>query len=268
MLRVGVALLGAKITAAQIAGLGRGMPAFVLVAVVLTILLGLGLARMLRRPAEEGLISGCSVGICGASAALTIAAVMPATKENERFTLLVVVGVTLFSTVAMIVYPLLVQLLQFSGLQAGVFLGGTVHDVAQVIAAAMMLGPETTDAATVVKLLRVAMLAPVAMAVAWAYRVRLAAPEGQQRPPLLPWFLLVFLLLVSLASMGPIGPDWTQAASAASRWALLLAIAAAGIKTNFADLLRIGLTPVLMLLCETLFIALFVLAGVWWFMRV
>lgn len=263
VLRIGVALLGAKITVAQIAGLGPVMPALILAAVVLTILLGLGLARLFRRPTEEGLLSGCAVGICGASAALTIAAVLPPTRENERFTLLVVVGVTLFSTLAMIVYPLLLHVLQFSGTEAGIFLGGTIHDVAQVIASAMMIGPESTDTATVVKLFRVAMLAPIAMAVAaWAYRAKAATPDSISRPPLLPWFLAVFLLLVGLASAGLLAPSLMAAATTVSKWALLIAIAAAGIKTNFADLLKIGMTPVLMLLSETLFIALFVLISI------
>jgi uncharacterized integral membrane protein (TIGR00698 family) len=263
VLRIGVALLGAKITVAQIAGLGPVMPALILAAVVLTILLGLGLARLFRRPTEEGLLSGCAVGICGASAALTIAAVLPPTRENERFTLLVVVGVTLFSTLAMIVYPLLLHVLQFSGTEAGIFLGGTIHDVAQVIASAMMIGPESTDTATVVKLFRVAMLAPIAMAVAaWAYRAKAATPDSISRPPLLPWFLAVFLLLVGLASAGLLDPSLMAAATTVSKWALLIAIAAAGIKTNFADLLKIGMTPVLMLLSETLFIALFVLISI------
>jgi uncharacterized integral membrane protein (TIGR00698 family) len=263
VLRVGVALLGAKITVAQIAGLTPFVPALILASVVLTVLLGLGLAKLFQRPMEEGLLSGCAVGICGASAALTIAAVLPPTRENERFTLLVVVGVTIFSTLAMIVYPLLLSVLQFSQTEAGIILGGTIHDVAQVIASAMMIGPETTDTATVVKLFRVALLAPIALVVATlAYRVKSDSLETINRPPLLPWFLAVFLVLVGLASAGLLDPGLIASATMVSKWALLIAIAAAGIKTNFADLLRIGMVPVLMLLCETLFIALFVVISI------
>jgi uncharacterized integral membrane protein (TIGR00698 family) len=212
---------------------------------------------VLGRPREEGVISGCAVGICGASAALTVASVLPQSRENERFTLLAVVGVTLFSTIAMVAYPALLTLLGLGGTAAGIFLGGTIHDVAQVVAAAMLLGPETADTATVVKLFRVAMLAPIAMGLAIAYRTRCSAGVGK-KTPLIPWFLGVFLLLSAISSLGWVSPDAAEGATAASRWLLVLAIAASGIKTDFADLRKLGWQPVVMLAAETLFIALVV----------
>ena len=256
-LRTGVALLGARVTMGEILHLGAMTALQIGFAVFMTILFGIGLARALGRPREEGVISGCAVGICGASAALTIASVLPQTRENERFTLLAIVGVTLFSTLAMVAYPALLTILGLGGTAAGIFLGGTIHDVAQVVAAGMLLGPETADTATVVKLFRVAMLAPIAIGVAIAFRRSHCAGSGK-KTMLVPWFLGVFLLLSAISSVGLVSPNAVAGATATSRWLLVVALAASGIKTNFADLRQLGWQPVVMLAGETLFIAMLV----------
>ncbi len=261
VLRVGVALLGARITVAQVAEVGWQTALVVVVAVASTVTLGWWMARWKRRPAEEGLISGGSVGICGASAALAIASVLPATKDNERFTLLVIVGVTLLSTVAMVVYPLATELLGWSNLSAGIFLGATIHDVAQVVAAATLLAEggdtQVVDAATVVKLFRVMLLMPVVLVISLLYRRAQVQASGKP-VPLLPGFLIAFIALVLLGSQGAIPAQASQMAGDVSRVCLLLAIASAGIKTDFADLLKLGWVPLLMLLSETLWIAAWV----------
>lgn len=261
-LRIGVALLGARITVDQVIGLGPRTAAGIVAAVVLTIGFGLLLAKMLGRPSDEGVISGCSVGICGASAALAVSAVLPQTRENEKFTLLTVVGVTLLSTVAMVFYPLLLAVAGAAPHQSGIFLGGTIHDVAQVVAAGMVIGPAAADTAAIVKLFRVALLAPIVLAIALAYRQRAATPSQARRPPLVPGFLLAFVALVLCASAGWVSPATAANAGAASKWLLMLAIAAAGIKTNLADLAKLGWLPVLVLVGETLFIASVVVATI------
>ncbi len=262
VLRTGVALLGARITLEQVAGLGIASAATVVAAVVLTIGTGLLLARALGRSREEGLLSGCAVGICGASAALAVSAVLPATRENERFTLLAVVGVTLLSTLAMVLYPLGLTAMGLDARASGIFLGGTVHDVAQVVAAAMMLGPEAADTAAIVKLFRVALLAPVAALIALAYR-RAASSGTAARPPLVPGFLLGFAILVMLGSIGWIPATASAAASDASKWLLMIAIAAAGMKTNLGELVKLGWVPLVMLVTETVVIAGFTMALLW-----
>ena len=134
VLRFGVAFLGIRVPFSDIHAIGLNTGLMILVAIVLTIGLGLFIAKLLKLSPDFGLIAGGSVGICGASAALAIASVLPKTKENERFTLLVVVGVTVLSTMAMVIYPFVLQMLAVSPLHAGIFLGATVHDVAQVVA--------------------------------------------------------------------------------------------------------------------------------------
>ena len=260
-LRVGVALLGARITLAQVAKLGAGSALLMVAAVTLTIVLGVWLARLLKRPREEGLLSGGAVAICGASAALAIASVLPQTPRNERFTLLTVVGVTVLSTLAMVLYPFVLHLLSMPAEPAGIFLGGTIHDVAQVVAAGMMLGPQAGDTATVVKLFRVMLLMPAVFIIAMLYRGRAAAQAEGEKVPLLPGFLLAFIALVLLSSMGLVSPPLAHVAGDASRALLVTAIAAAGVKTSFEQLLQLGWQPVLMLVGETLFIAVLVLAA-------
>lgn len=260
VLRVGVALLGARITFDHVLTLGWQTALVVAGAVLTTVVSGWMLARWLGRPAEEGLISGGSVGICGASAALAVASVLPATKDNERYTLMVIVGVTLLSTVAMVVYPTLLDVWAWSPINAGIFLGGTIHDVAQVVASASLLAhghdPRAVDTATVVKLFRVMMLLPIVLGLSVLYRqVSAAAGTGGERPPLIPGFLIAFIVLMTLASLHLMPSSWTAMASDGSRAMLVLAIAAAGIKTSFADLAKLGWVPVLMLLGETVLIA-------------
>jgi uncharacterized integral membrane protein (TIGR00698 family) len=264
LLRAGVALLGLRITFAQVTALGWGVGAMTALGVATTIGVGLLLARWLERPVEEGLVSGCSVGICGASAALAVSSVLPQTRENERFTLLAVVGVTLLSTVAMVLYPLVVGLLGWSPAQAGVFFGATIHDVAQVVAAGMMLSSAgntaAADSATVVKLFRVMMLMPVVLLVAMAMRrtapVSDADASDAPEVPLVPGFLLAFIVFMLLATSALVPPAVSASAGTVSRGLLVVAIAAAGIKTSFEDLLKLGWAPVAMLLAETVWIAL------------
>jgi uncharacterized integral membrane protein (TIGR00698 family) len=257
VLRLGVALLGTRITLEQIASLGWAAALTVVACVVSTIVVGIGLARRLGLNTAQGLLSGGATAVCGASAALAIAAVLPRTREQERFTLLVVVTVTALSTIAMLLYPLLAHALELSPAQAGLFLGGSIHDVAQVVGSGYLMGPDTGDNATVVKLFRVSMLALVVLAAAAAYRGAGRAAGGAMARPLtlVPWFLWVFMALVLLQPlrlMPPAAPLW---ASELSRGCLVLAIAGLGVKTSFQALLETGWRPFVLLLAETVWLA-------------
>src|SRR6266850_3696807 len=119
VLRLGVGLLGARITAAQIAGLGWETALTVIAGIVTTMLCGLAIGKRLGMTRAQRVLSGGAVAICGASAALAISAVLPSEKEGDRFTLMVVVTVTVMSTLAMIVYPLIARLLHLPPELAG-----------------------------------------------------------------------------------------------------------------------------------------------------
>jgi len=258
LLRVGVALLGLRITVAQVLQLGWPPVLIVVVSVVVTISLSMLAARLLGFQAIFGLLTGGATAICGASAALALSAALPAHEQKERATLFTVIGVSALSTLAMIAYPMLVRALGLDANAAGVFLGGTIHDVAQVVGAGYSLSRETGDVATLVKLLRVAMLLPVIVFAAAITRARGVEP-GSQRPPLLPWFAVGFALLVLVNSTGWVPKSVQNLGSELSRWCLVAAIAGIGMKTQLKDLVTVGIKPVALMLGETVFLALLVL---------
>jgi len=269
VLRLGVGLLGARITAAQIAGLGWSTALIVIAAVVTTLMCGVLLGRKLGLTRAQSVLSGGAVAICGASAALAISAVLPREKEGDRFTLMVVVTVTVLSTLAMVIYPLIAQLLHLSPALAGLFIGGTIHDVAQVVGAGYTLGHEAGDYATIVKLFRVAMLTVVVVVVSSAFKkqreraqAQHAAGRAPARQALVPWFLWLFVAMVAVNSLNLMSPMVLNGINDASRACLVLAISALGIKTSFAQLARAGWKPFVLLAVETVWMAAFVLAAV------
>ncbi len=261
ILRVGVALLGARITLEQIGSLGVSTVVAAVAAVALTITVGWLSARLLGLRADFGALTGGAVAICGASAALAISAILPKHEHSERDTLVTVVGVTGLSTLAMISYPIVSKLLGLGPEQAGIFIGGTIHDVAQVVGAGYMISPATGDIATVVKLLRVALLVPAVVVLAWLFRRQCAAAGGgKKRLALIPGFLAAFIALVVINSLGAIPAAASSALGDLSRACLVTAIAALGVKTSLQKLAAVGWRPIALLVGETLFLACLVLA--------
>jgi uncharacterized integral membrane protein (TIGR00698 family) len=256
LLRLGVALLGARIAADQVIGLGWQTAAMVVIAVASTIAVGVWLARALRLPASFGLLSGGATAICGASAALAISAVLPRRPDHDRSTLLVVVGVSTLSTVAMLLYPPLAAALGLSPAQTGVFLGAAIHDVAQVVGAAHIVGAGADGPAVIVKLSRVALLTLVVLAIGIGVRAQtVAGATDARRPPLLPGFLIAFLALVALNSAGFVPAAWQPAISGTSRACLVMAIAALGLKTSVSALREAGWRPLALMVGETAWLA-------------
>lgn len=141
VLRLGVALLGMRITLDQIASLGWKPVALVVGLVVVTILAAVVVAKALGFSRLFGLLTGGATAICGASAALALAAALPQHPRKEHATLFTVIGVSALSTLAMILYPMIARWLHLSPGQAGVFLGATIHDVAQVVGRATACPP-------------------------------------------------------------------------------------------------------------------------------
>lgn len=260
VLRVGVALLGLRITFEQVASLGTHPILTVIAGVVTTSLVGSWLGRAMGLGRRFGLLSGGAVAICGASAALAISTTLPAYGQKERDTVLTVVGVTTLSTIAMVLYPLLVTALHLDHVRAGIFLGGTIHDVAQVVGAGYMISPETGDISTYVKLLRVAMLIPVTAAIAFSGRAPGAA--GSKLTATFPLFLVAFAGLVILNSLLTIPQNLVQLALTTSNWCLVAAISALGMKTSLRDLLAVGWKPLGLMVAETLWICLLVLGSI------
>jgi uncharacterized integral membrane protein (TIGR00698 family) len=263
VLRIGIALLGLRITIAQVVALGWGPVAMVVSCVVLTIGVSMLAARLLGFQSLFGLLSGGATAICGASAALALAAALPAHPQKDKATLFTVIVVSALSTVAMVLYPMVAQALGYDATVAGQFLGATIHDVAQVVGAGYSISPEAGDVATLVKLMRVAMLLPVILFATMLTR-RSGQGTGGERPPLLPWFAVAFALLVALNSTGWVPHAVQVAGNDVSRWFLVAAIAGIGMKTHLKELATVGIKPVLLMLGETLFLAVLALVELRW----
>lgn len=264
VLRIGVALLGMRITFAQIAALGWHPVFLVVVSIAATILLSMLVARAMGFNTLFGLLSGGATAICGASAAMALAAALPAHSGKEKATLFTVIGVSALSTLAMIAYPMIVNLLGLNPTQSGIFLGGTIHDVAQVVGAGYGMSQETGDTATVVKLMRVAMLLPVIVFAAMVGRARGADMADGKRPPLLPWFAVGFVVLAAINSTGVVPAAVQSFGNELSRWCLVIAISALGMKTQIKELVSVGIKPVVLMVGETVFLAGLVLLLMRW----
>ena len=273
ILRYGVALLGARITFSQISELGI-QPVLVVVAVVLsTIGFSILLARFLKVALVPAIIAGSSVAICGVSAALAVAAVLPVNKDTRNYLLCTVVGVTGLSTILMVLYPAMIGNMQWSPEQMGLFLGATIHDVAQVFAAGHMVSDEVAEFATYTKMLRVTALVPVVVVLGFLFGSTLLSQSNETTQELssssssnsssatkparlLPGFLIGFIVLMLLSNIGVIPDAGIDAMSDLSHVCLLIAMAALGAKSNLMELWHVGRKPLLLLVINTLFIGL------------
>lgn len=261
LLRAGVVLLGLRIALGDLAILGWQTALMLAGAIFTTIVLGVFLAKTLGLQKRFGALTGGSVAICGASAALAISTILPKGKNHERDTLLTVIGVTAMSTIAMIVYPILSAQLGINETEAGIFLGGTIHDVAQVVGAGYSVSENAGDMATLTKLVRVAMLMPVVLIMMLVikrfYKSNGQAGEGDI--PSMPLFLVGFIVLMLLNSFVSLPTFVIETGTQISRFFLVVSITAIGMKSNLSKLAEVGVLPIVMIVTETLWIALLIL---------
>ncbi|MFD2206825.1 YeiH family protein [Kiloniella antarctica] len=259
ILRIGVALLGARIGLDQISQLGLNSTLVLIFAVITTIIAGVLLARLFGFDKRFGLLTGGSTAICGASAALAISAAMPPSENRERTTLFAVVAVTTLSTLAMILYPPFALWLNLSPEESGFFIGGTIHDVAQVVGAGYSISPEAGDSATVAKLFRVALLVPITLFVTTIFK---QTSQNKVKAYLPPLFLIGFIAFTGLRSAGLLSDQIISQLSELSRWCLVTAIAAVGLKTSLRDVLQVGHQALILVVVETLIIAGIIIASI------
>ncbi len=261
ILKAGVALIGARILFSEFDSLGFFALAAISLTTVLILISAPYLGRLFGLDRELGLLIGGATAICGASAALAISSVMPASKSLERHTLTAVIGVTLMGTFAMVVYPVLLGILDYSPYHSGVIIGGSIHDVSQVVGAGYSVSEDAGDAAVLVKLIRVFMLLPILLALSFLYRNR--SVQRNSRMLFIPPFLVGFILLAGMNSLGLMPVGLSDSLGSISKWLLVMAIAAVGLKTSMKDLFSLGYGPTLLVVSETaiLFIFYCVLTG-------
>ncbi|AUJ63526.1 hypothetical protein B9057_04025 [Aestuarium zhoushanense] len=257
LLRLGVAFLGLGITLQQIASTGHQVLYITLAGVLLTMASGLVLSRVLGRRVRFGLLTGGAVAICGASAALAISSVLPKNETLERDTVFTVIAVTALSTLAMILYPIIANYAGLSDVATGVFLGATIHDVAQVVGAGYSVSDVTGETATFVKLLRVAFLVPIVLILSVMFAGTREA--GKKRSLPIPFFVIGFSALVVAGSYGLVPEPIKVALLNMSRWFLVIAIAGLGMKTSLGKLGDVGFSAIALICTLTVILAVFAL---------
>ena len=258
LLRVAIALLGLRIAFGDIIALGIGTAFLVVGAMIATLLSGFLFARLFGRDEAYGALAGGATAVCGASAALATATVLPPDPKRDADTVFMVVAVNALSTVAMLAYPVLGTALGYDDRVMGIFLGATIHDVAQVVGAGYSVSEQAGASAVVVKLFRVFLLLPVVLAIGWWFASR-GGGSGKANVPL-PVFAIVFFLLALVNSVGAVPAEIKTVAGEISRWGLLIAIGALGLGTSVQAVLAVGWRHVAVV-CGTTLVILFVAIG-------
>lgn len=261
LLRLAVGLLGARLSYDLVIQVGVYPLILTVTAVLSTLGFGILMSKVMGVERSLGILTAGSVAICGASAAVAISAVLPHRKTSEEALATTVFGVTVLSTVAMILYPAIASSFDFSHTESGLFFGASIHDVAQVVGAGLIVSEETGTIASLVKLFRVSLLAPVVVCISLYYRKADEARESADRgTPLVPGFVVLFLALAFLNSLALIPTAIRDGLVTASGWGLLIAIAAVGMRTSFRGVWSQGSGLFRLIVAETVFIAVFVLA--------
>ena len=263
LLRIAVAFYGLRISFQEIATVG--VQGFFVSAtiVVVTLVVGTWLGtRVLKLDREEALLTAAGSAICGAAAVLAF----ESTLQSKPHKSAIAVGtVVLFGTLSMFLYPALLRvgLIHLDTVGTGLFFGGTIHEVAQVVGAASAISPEATHIATIVKMTRVLMLVPVLLVLTvWlarrdaaahkatpssnpshsdaAHAVHNAASHTVKRKIAVPWFALGFLALVGVNSLHLLPDSAVHSINALDTFALTMAMTALGIETRFAQIRQAG----------------------------
>ena len=263
LLRIGVVLLGFSLSVGSIVGLGAPVIALVVVTLFVTLAATtwIGLRLGLGRP--RSLLIATGFAICGASA---IAAMEENAEADDEDVAVAVAMVTICGTAAMIVLPLLQGPLGLSDAQFGSWAGASVHEVGQVVAAASPAGAAAVGVAVVVKLTRVLLLAPVVAGVSCSRRRRLrltAGPDQQpQLPPLIPLFVLGFLVCVAARSTGMLPEPALSLIETAQTVTLGAALFGMGTGVRVASLARGSGRAIVLAVVSTLVVGSISLAGV------
>jgi uncharacterized integral membrane protein (TIGR00698 family) len=240
-LRFGIVLLGLQVSVFQISALGATPFAALLVVMAVTFLAGLAGAKLAGQSQHAGTLAGGATAICGASAALALYGIIGKERLSQAQFALTLVGVSLASALAMSIYPAIAGELALSDRQAGFLIGASIHDVAQAIGGGYAYSDAAGSYATVVKLARVALLAPVVALVSlWLDSAPASASRPLWRRLALPWFITAFLGVVAVNSIAVIPQPISANALVLAKALLLLAVTATAMRSRMDLLMRMG----------------------------
>ncbi len=256
VLRFAVALLGVRITLDEIAGLGWEGVAVALIPLVVTMIFTVLIGRLFGVDPSQRLLIATGTSICGASAILAAGAI---TRSKEDSIIVAISSITVFGTVSMLLYPLLYNMNVFhlSPEQYGFWAGSSIHEVAQVIAAAFAPGETSGDIGTIVKLTRVAALVPVVFVFSYlvAHGILRRGEGTEDSSVAFPFFLVGFIGMVVLNSLEFFTPKAVNWIEFFDMFLLTMAMAGMGLETDFGRLMKVGLKPFFLSVFSTGFIA-------------
>jgi uncharacterized integral membrane protein (TIGR00698 family) len=259
VLRLAIVLLGLQLTASQIVEVGGAGIAIIVATLVATFVLTKAAGRLLgvERKLAELIAAGTSV--CGASAVIATNTVTEGSDEDVAYA---VACVTVFGTLSMFLYPVLGTLLRLDMHHYGLWAGSSIHEIAQVVAAAFQHGKEAGDFGTIAKLSRVMLLAPLVMAlgIVAARRGVGAAEERSGRKAPMPWFVLGFIAMIGLNSLDIVPSGAAHAVTPVTTFLLTMALAAMGLETDIRKLRAKGVRPLALGAFSWVFISTFSLA--------
>ncbi|MEP3227522.1 MAG: putative sulfate exporter family transporter [Parasphingorhabdus sp.] len=245
LLRIGIVLIGMRISFNEITSLG--IAPFISLIAIMVVVIGTGIvaARLFKLDPLFGLLAGGATAICGASAALALWSIIGTKRiDQSRFTI-VLLGTTVASAFAMTFYPSIAGFLGLSDKQAGFLIGASIHDVAQAIGGGFSYSPEAGEVATVVKLSRVTLLAPLLIIIAMIMQKMAVKDTDSTTPKIglrqgLPWFIVGFIALITINSMFQLPPAFVEFGNKLASMLLLFAVVAAAIKSNLGGLMSHG----------------------------
>ncbi|NGP06266.1 putative sulfate exporter family transporter [Rhodococcus sp. 14C212] len=259
ILRVGVALLGLQLLLSDILTLGWGVSLVVVAIVFLGIVGTMFVGKLLGLTWTQRLLIACGFSICGAAAVAAVDGVADA-KEEEVLT--AVALVVIFGTLMIPTIPLLSRVLGLSDTDAGLWAGGSIHEVAQAVAAAGAIGGTALGVAAVIKLARVLMLAPLIAVLSMRQRRLAGRGADVKRPPLIPLFVLAFLVCVGLRSTGILPADLLAHAKTLQTALLTAAMFALGAGVRIETIRKVGARPFILATVSTVLVASVALTGV------
>ena len=257
LLRLGIVLLGVQLEIAQVMTIGISGVLVLTLTLAATFIFTAWLGRRLGVSEDLSLLVATGTSICGVSAILAANSVIRGKDEDVAYA---VAGITLFGTVFMIGYPFLAGVLVENTPQAfGLWAGASIHEIAQVTAAAFQVSQQAGEFGVIAKLTRVALLVPTILALGWWINRRLAArgDSSRQARVAVPWFLIGFIALVCVNSTGVISEAVKPTMVQLTSFLLALALAAMGMETDIRKIIQKGLRPLMLGACASLFICLF-----------
>lgn len=265
LLYAGVALMGLRIDLTDLSQIGFMAPLFVILTLITTLLVGYAVARALGQSKDFSILMSGAVGICGVSAAAAICSALEDNPLRDAQLAITVAGITVLSTLAMLLYPFISNALHLNILESGIFMGGGIHNVSQAVGAGYAVSNEAGDLAVIFKLIRVSMLLPVIIIISLVWGKGSSTPYPNVRSKLkasTPPFLIVFCLLALLSCLNIIPDLAKNAGNISAHWALIISLVAIGIKTDTRLVMKVGAKPLTIMTLTTAFMGAMLLIGI------